>query len=112
MIQWIKSIVSHVVPNSVSQGAKEADEGKGLLIDVTEGAYLAEKAGEKGALLLGMIQKGGSEVAKLQMAYKARKKIKKNLLPAYENVPDIVDEITERVVEAALADPYYKKLFG
>ncbi|MDO8461714.1 MAG: hypothetical protein Q7S98_02520 [Deltaproteobacteria bacterium] len=112
MIQWIKSIVGHVMPNVISQGAKEADDDKGFLIDVAEGAYLAEKAGEKGALLLGMIQKGGSEMAKLQMVYNVRKKVKKQISPAYENVPDIVDEITERVVEAALADPHYKKLFG
>ncbi|MBI1910277.1 MAG: hypothetical protein HYS22_08930 [Deltaproteobacteria bacterium] len=111
MIGWFKNVVNHLLPGVISQGAGEIDErGKAPLIDVAEGTYLAEKAREKGAMLLGIIQRGGTEMARLQLAYKAKKQVRRHISPAFDT-PEIVDEVTERIVDAALADPHYKTLF-
>ena len=107
MIDWIKNRITGLFPQGVSEGTAELQKKK----ETEDLAYLAEKTQEKGALLLGMIEKGGAEMARRSLQERARKKVKKNLLAAYD-IPEVVDQVTERLVDAALADPHYRGWFS
>lgn len=112
-MNWIKNIVSHILPqNTATAGADEADKKRMRQLkmeeEAAELAQASEEARKQGALLSGIVKKGRAKMARGEMFEKARAKVQKNLDPAFDN-PDIVDEVTERILEAALNDPHYKK---
>ena len=114
MIGWIHNLIGAILPNSVGQGAQTFEKkARAKLIDVTDAASLNEEARRKSLELLSMTPKGSVKVDRFPFSSstRIRKKVKKNITPFYDTA-EIMDEITERVVEAAKEDPFYKKLFG
>ena len=112
IIQWIKNIFGIVNPESLSQGAREADRlAKNGLVPEIDRASVAEEAFKKGFELIGILQQGGQILQRKKLKREIRKTVQSKISPAF-NHPEIVDEVTERITEATLSDPFYKRLFG
>lgn len=113
IIQWIKNIFGIVNPESLSQGAREADRRARAKLseEETDQAAAAEAAFNKGFELLGVLQKGGQILQRQKLKREIRKTVQSKIASVY-NHPEIVDEVTERITEATLSDPFYKRLFS
>jgi hypothetical protein len=111
MINWVKNILSAIMPMSVGQGAETFEKkAKARLIDVTEGVSLAEEARKRSMELLSVIRRGGVSLDRLRLWLSIRRKTKKGLADFYD-MPEIMDEVTEKILEAAEFDPFYKRMF-
>lgn len=113
IIGWFKNFFSPSRSEAVQQGAHVFErKTKAKLIDLAEAAAMAEEAKrKKSSELLTMVRKGGVQIDRFRLWLKARRKVKKNLAKFYDE-SDIADEVTERIVEAAMEDPRIRKLFG
>lgn len=113
---WFKSIVSNLIPRtveSIGQGAQTFEKkAKAKLIDVTEGAFLTEEAIKKGLERLAVLRGEGSPLDRFRLWAGTRRKTKKELATFYGDAPEIFDEVTEKIREAASHDPFYRKLFS
>lgn len=127
---WVKNILSTLVPTeAIGQGAKtfekktqerltravEVDEEE-LTAVLSEDAIKASiKASEdvrrRGAAFLKAVSGGGSRVDRLRIWLTVRRKVRKGLSGAYEGSPEVMDEVTDRILEAAQFDPRIRKLF-
>lgn len=111
MINWVKNILSAIMPMSVGQGAETFEKkAKAKLIDVTEGVSLTEEARKRSLDLLSTIRKGGDSLDRLRLWLSVRRKTKKGLADFYD-MPEIMDEVTEKILEAAEFDPFYRRMF-
>ncbi len=113
---WIRNFVSTFLPGggpeSVGQGAQAFEKkARAKLIDITDGVYLAEEARKRSRELLTTIRRGGATFDRLKLWINVRRKVKKNVADFYD-MPEILDEITEKIVETAREDPFYRKLFS
>jgi len=94
---------------AVEQGANEDRKTKRetKLVDV-----IHEFVRSSGKNLEGLVRMGGPGQEREQFKGKVRKKVWDTVDENLGTVDrDMVEEITERVVDAADADPYYKKMF-
>lgn len=112
---WIKNIISSILPwtnsQTMGQGAQAFEEkAKAKLIGVTDGVYLSEEARKKSMEYYALARKTGTPLERPPLWSEVRKKVKKNVANFYD-IEEVMDEITERIVEAAQHDPFYKKLF-
>ena len=112
MIGWVKDILVSILPESVGQGAETFEKKtKPQLIDVSEGVSFVEEARRQSVALMERMKKSGTKADKLRAWIKARRKVKENLADFYD-IPGVMEEVTERMIEAAEFDPFYKKLFS
>ncbi len=113
---WFKNIISAILPGgpaeTIGQGARTFEKkAKARLIDVTDGVHLADAARKKSGELVSLLLRGGERVDRFRLWMGARKKVKKNVMDAYD-MPELLDEITEKIVEASKEDPFYRRLFS
>lgn len=105
IVGWIK--------NFIGQGAQAFEKkAKPRLIDVTDGVSMTEEAARRrSSELLSMVRRGGDQIDRLRFWLNARRRARNNLADFYD-MPDVMDEVTEKIVEVAKEDPFYRKLFG
>lgn len=112
IIQWIKNMIGIVRPESLGQGAREADRrARAKLSEETDPASAAEEAFRKGFELVGVLQQGGQILRRQKLRREIRKTVASKIATVYRH-PEIIDEVTERITEAAMTDSFYKRLFG
>jgi len=119
MIGWIKNVINTIVintilPQTLGQGAQAIDrKSKARLQEEDENPLddaEVQETREKSSKLLGGIRRPGQTLNSLKLRINARKKVKKNLSPFYD-IDGIPEEVTEKLIEAAQEDPFYKKWF-
>ena len=76
-----------------------------------EGVSILEDAIRKSSFLLSKLRRSGAKLDRLPLWLGVRRKTKKNIAKCYD-LPEITDEVTEKVFEVAQEDPFYKRLFG
>lgn len=114
VLKWIKSVTSGAIQ---AEAARRADDEErkirkeSKLVDVAHEA-MNEKAAEDRAMLEGLIRMGWPNVQREKFKSKVRRKVWEVVGEA-GNVfdPEMIDEVTERIVDCAEADPFYKKMF-
>lgn len=114
ILKWIQSMGSGATLKASEQGDEEERKARrdSKLIDVAHEA-LIERAANDHATLKALAKLGMHGVKREQFKGKVRKKVfdvvsEESGFPADEGM---IEEITERIVDAADADPFYKKLF-
>jgi hypothetical protein len=112
IVGWFKNLFSPARPEEVGQGASAFEKkAKVNLIDITDGVSLTEEARKRSTELLSMIRRGGIQIDRLRLWLTARRKVKNNIADFYD-IPDIMDEVTEKILDAAQEDPRLRKLFS
>lgn len=66
------------------------------------------KSGAEG--LRGLVATGQTGMDRIKMKDKVRAKVKKNLIAEFDD-EEITEEVTERILDAAEFDPYYRGMF-
>lgn len=84
--------------------AKSRITGPKPLLDVAQEALRQEAA-----TLQGLVTHGAASVKEKRLKEKVRAKVAKSIDPAFNN-PEIIEEVTERIVLAATVDPHYQEL--
>lgn len=113
ILKWIRSVVEGQGTEAIQQGAVELEKQRKetKLIDVAHEA-LTRKAAEDCADLEGLVKYGWPKVQREKFKGSVRKKVwdlvKRNFGAEDD---DVVEEVTERIVDAAEIDPYYQKIF-
>lgn len=106
---WLQNIFGNstiaVTPKSSVQGSDLQHKPTKALLDVAQEALRQEAA-----YLQGLVENGAVSMREKQLKKKVRAKVAAVIDPAFNNAK-IVDEVTERIVLAAVADPHYKELF-
>lgn len=74
------------------------------LLDVAQEALRQEAAH-----LQGLVTHGAATVKERRLKEKVRAKVARSIDPVY-NQPEIIEEVTERIVLAATVDPHYQDL--
>ncbi len=113
ILKWIQSMGN----GAESRAAKEADDEErrtrkeSRLVDVAHEALVSRAARDR-ASLDGLIRFGAPHMEREKLKAKVRRKVwdvvEEGSAPAD---PSMVEEITERIADAAEADPFYKRLF-
>ena len=112
IVGWFKNLFASVLPENIAQGAQTFEKkAKVKLIDVTDGVSLSEEARKRSTELMSMIRRGGFQIDRLRLWLTARRKIRNNVADFYD-IPDIMDEVTEKIIDAAQEDPRLRKMFG
>jgi hypothetical protein len=110
VLKWIQSLTGSAGRAEVlSQGANEKrkKERETKLVDVDQEAMRADKQN-----LNGLVRIGWPNVRRESFKGKVRKKVWEAISNGFDNGGfDMVEEITERIVDASEADPYYKDMF-
>src|SRR3989338_6971190 len=105
MISWVFNIFGMTI-EATRQGMTYLEKkAKPKLIDV------AEKAREMHIAMRQLLQNHSVERQCSDVKRRARKRVKENIIGAYDR-DDVVDEITVRLTDAAMADSFYKKWFA
>lgn len=110
MVTWFKGVLSTVLPSSIVGQGGEAFEKKAKpkLLDVTDGFYLVEEAKKLG---VSFIRRSRLDFDDLKARLLTRRKARKHLAACYD-LPEIVDEITEKIAEVSREDSYFKRMMG
>jgi secreted Zn-dependent insulinase-like peptidase len=112
IVGWFKNLFAFARPEEIGQGAQTFErKAKAKLIDVTDGVSLTEEARRRSTELLSMIRRGGTQIDRLRLWLTARRKIKNSVADFYD-IPDIMDEVTEKILDAAQKDSRLRKMFG
>lgn len=75
------------------------------LLDVAQEAMRQEAA-----TLQGLVTQGVTSMKERRLREKVRAKVSKSIDPVFNNNPEIIEEITERIYLAATVDPHYQEL--
>lgn len=114
ILKWVQSMGQGTTLKAAEQADEEDRKGRkdAKLVDVAHEA-LAERAAKDRATLEALARLGTPNVKREQLKGKVRKKVFDVVSEEsnFSTDPDMVDEITERIVDVAEADPFYKKLF-
>ena len=111
IVGWFKNFISAILPERIGQGAQAFEsKSKAKLIDVTDGVYLTEEARKRSLELLTIVRKGSVHLNRFLLWLNVRRKAKGQVADFFD-LPEIMEEVTEKIVEAADIDPFYKKLF-
>ena len=121
---WLKKLASFV-PNlnhlagqgeKLGQGAQAFERKAKASLFTNEGEknssleLESENIKQQNLKLLRLVQEEGPPAMdRVPLRYKIRKKVKEGLVDAYD-VPEITDEVTERLVEAAQMDARIRKM--
>ncbi len=113
ILKWLRSVVETPQNEATQQGAIEESKKKkdDKLVDVAHES-LAAKAAEQCADLEGLVKYGWPRVKREKFKGTVRKKVWDMVHTNFNAEDDgIVEEVTERIVDAAEIDPYYQKIF-
>lgn len=119
ILKWLQSITGTTPQPGPSNTAatRQADEEQrrerkdSKLIDVAHEA-LSEGAATEQATLEGLVNIGLSNVKRNKFKGVVRNRVWNVLSQKFGfSDPDMVEEITERLVDAALSDRYYREMF-
>lgn len=109
----IKNILL-LLPHITQQGAidveKKKKKEKPRMLDVMEAQYLSEEARRRNVALSSLIQNNGNIVSEDRLREGVQKKVNALMAPYYQH-SEIVDEVTEKLVDVAKHDPYYRRWF-
>ncbi len=109
MVTWVRNVISSILPASLGQGGETFEKKeKPRLFDVTDGYFLVEEARKWG---LSMVRKGRTELDEVRDKLRARRFVRKNISEVYD-LPEIIDEVTEKIYEASREDHRFRNLFG
>jgi hypothetical protein len=104
--KWLQTLFrgnSDVVPLP-EPSLKPRIAGPKPLLDVAQEALRQEAA-----TLQGLVTHGAANVKEKRLKEKVRAKVAKSIDPVFSN-PEIIEEVTERIVLAATVDPHYQEL--
>lgn len=115
MVGWVRNLISNFLPigrpESVGQGAGTFEKkARAKLIDLADGVALTEEARRNHLRLDSLKPKGQSPLQGLRMRRKIRKRVGDSLGDGYE-IPEIMEEVTEKILEVTQHDPFYRRLF-
>jgi len=110
VIKWLQSVIQgqnhEAERTAASKGAdQKRKEEKGDGIDLIN-ATLSKNAIE----LERLVNSGSVILERKRIKEKVRKKVKRVISKELDH-PDIVEEITEKITDAAEVDPFYKRIF-
>ena len=113
---WIKNIFTAILPEQLGQGAQAFEKKAKARLSAsnsenTDGGSVLEEAQKKSLELLSLLRRSGSEIDGLRLAFNLRRKTKKNLADGFD-MPEIMDEVTEKLIEAAKEDRRLRKILG
>jgi len=114
ILKWIQSVSRAGEAKAAEQGEAEDRRVRkdSKLIDVAHEA-LSESAARDCDTLDALVRLGWPRVKREQFKGKVRKKVWDVVSEEAEIAdPDMVEDITERIVDVAEADKYYRKMFG
>ena len=114
MMRWVKMVMGTAGQRPIEQASHDEAkrrERQEHLIDVPH-HVLSEEAMHQHAQLETLIKSGWPTVKREQVKKRVRSKVWKVIAHAFRPDDDMVDEITERIVDAAEVDPYYEKIFN
>lgn len=111
ILKWIQSVLLGDRPEITRTAAAEADreinkDAKKRNVDLINAA-LVDHAEDLDDLL----KLGNHALERKRFKRNVRKKVENVIAGAYDD-PDIIEDITERITDAAEVDPFYKRLFG
>jgi hypothetical protein len=108
----IKNIIS-LLPHLTLQGAVniEKKKEKPRLLDVMEARFLSDEARKRNIELSALIRDNGNILKEDHLRDGVQKKVNALMAPYYQH-PEIVDEVTEKLVDVAKHDPFYRRWFG
>lgn len=110
VLKWIQNVLMGPRPELTGRAAAESDvvlnrpSRKAKLMDLANLA-VRERATEYGSMVKG----GFSSVTQRQMKDKIRKRVAKAIDIEFDD-PELIEEITETITDAASIDPFYRKL--
>ncbi len=101
-----------LLPHVGQQGASELEKkrSKPNLLDVMEARFLSEEARKRNLELGSLIRKDRLSLGKKRLRKGVRKKVEK-VVASHYNHPEILDEVTEKLVDVAREDPRYRRWF-
>ncbi|MFH1652778.1 MAG: hypothetical protein ABIE74_01860 [Pseudomonadota bacterium] len=105
----VDTTVRNINPESVQQAAADKDR-RDKTVDAVRDALNLRVVREAGDLK-GLVNEGGARLSHMKLRAKVRAKVSQKIDPIFAD-HDIVEEVTERLTEAAENDPYYRKLFS
>ena len=110
MLSWVRDIFGFTL-EATRQGVTYIEKkAKPKLIDVTEVAFLADKAREMNIAMKKLLHNHSLERQRAALKRKVRRRVKGSLLHTFDSEA-VVDEVTERITDVAAYDPFYKKWF-
>ena len=105
---WIRGIVDSLIPATGGQKPVSREEkGETPLVDVTDGYFLVEEARKWGVSL---VRKNMNDFRDFRDRIGIRRRVRRSLDEAY-NVPEIVEEVTEKIYTDSREDHRLRKLF-
>lgn len=111
-LKWLQSILTNRPENAQAAAGQSAEEIKKKEEKKTASVDLANAAlVDKAEDLEDLITAGYSLIKRKRLKKQVREKVAQVIADEF-NDPEIIDEITERIADAAEIDPYYKNLFG
>jgi len=108
ILKLIKGIIEGSTPRAKNslEGAVSAKRGKdNVLLDVAHEAMRSDA--EK---LSGLLSASAGSIERKKKKERIKKKVKGRLDPIFEDNDDLIEEVTERVANAAEFDPFYDKM--
>lgn len=114
MVNWFKEVIWPSRTERVSQEAIQQGEEttgkrtKPKLIDLTDGFYLVEAAKKWGAYFL---RRNRDDFSDFRQHVKTHRKVRQHIADIYD-IPDIVDEVTEKILAVSKEDERFKQLFS
>jgi len=108
LVKWIKSILGNQTNEVTDQVTKESRPkmNKAELLDVANEAMRSESDD-----LDQLVRVGFHHVKRSRLKKKIRGQVQGSVNSLFDD-SEIVEEITERILNAAEVDPFYAKLFG
>lgn len=109
IIKWIQSVLGQkdgdmLAPDSVA--SRPISNQNNQLQDITTEAFRDDSE-----TLNEMVRLGYPQLRKRDLRRRVRAKVQQVIEPAFDD-PEIVEEVTEKIVNAAEIDPYYAALFA
>lgn len=114
MIKWLGQVFGKTSHEVTEQGAlEEAKRRKQSdhFIDLPH-HVLSEDAARHYAELDGLIKSGWPAVKRDKVKKRVRRKVWEVISRSFRPDDDMVEEITERIIDAAEVDPYYEAIFS
>lgn len=113
ILRWIKSVMQGQRSEAIEQGSVEEQKKmkEGKLIDVAH-EVLRKQAAEHHADLNGLVKYGWPHVKREKFKSVVRRKVRDTVSHTFGMEGDeIIEEVTERIVDTAEVDPFYQKMF-
>ena len=114
-LSWIGKIGVAGVAKATAQADDERrkSDRDSKLVDVAHEVLSSEEAARDRATLEALVKLGWPHVQREQFKGKVRKKVWQIVSDEFQgaDADDMIDEITERIADAAEADQYFRKMF-